>query len=101
MAIFFELPVLNSHPLEREAEREVARPLSPSKAAQILPSRKPDWLRIRPPGGESYLQIKSLLRERRLHTVCEEAHCPNVAECWSSGTATFMLGGDTCTRACR
>jgi lipoic acid synthetase len=99
MAIFLELPVLDSdgsfkaHPLER--------PLSPSKAAQILAGRKPEWLKIRPPGGEAYTQIKGLLRERRLHTVCEEAHCPNVAECWSSGTATFMLGGDTCTRACR
>ena len=78
-----------------------ARPLSPSKAAEILASRKPEWLKIRPPAGESYLKIKGLLRERNLHTVCEEAHCPNVAECWASGTATFMLGGDTCTRACR
>lgn len=82
-------------------ERERAKPLSPSKAAQVLASRKPDWLRIRPPGGESYTQIKGLLREKKLHTVCEEAHCPNVSECWASGTATFMLGGDTCTRACR
>lgn len=97
MAIFLELPVLDS----AKSERELARPLSPSKAAQILASRKPEWLRIRPPGGDSYLQIKGLLRERNLHTVCEEAHCPNVAECWSTGTATFMLGGDTCTRACR
>jgi lipoic acid synthetase len=75
--------------------------MSPSKAAQVLASKKPEWLRIRPPAGESYTQIKGLLRERGLHTVCEEAHCPNVAECWSSGTATFMLGSDTCTRACR
>lgn len=78
-----------------------ARPLSPSKAREILQSKKPDWLKIRPPGGESYTRIKGLLRERGLHTVCEEAHCPNVSECWASGTATFMLGGDTCTRACR
>jgi lipoic acid synthetase len=99
MAIFLELPVLDS--ARNSNEREVARPLSPSKAAQILATRKPEWLKIRPPGGDSYLQIKGLLRERRLHTVCEEAHCPNVAECWSTGTATFMLGGDTCTRACR
>lgn len=97
MAIFFELPVLDSV----RNEREVARPLSPSKAAQILASRKPEWLKIRPPGGDAYIQVKSLLRDKGLHTVCEEAHCPNVAECWASGTATFMLGGDTCTRACR
>lgn len=78
-----------------------ARPLPPSKAAEIPALRKPEWLKIRPPAGENYLHIKGLLRERKLSTVCEEAHCPNVAECWSSGTATFMLGSDTCTRACR
>src|SRR4051794_13719233 len=83
------------------APREVAKPISPSKAAQILAERKPAWLKVRPPGGENFLKIRGLLRERKLHTVCEEAHCPNIAECWSSGTATFMLGGDTCTRACR
>jgi len=100
MAIYRELPVLQG---ERAAtsNHPVARPLSPSKAREILSTKKPEWLKIRPPGGEAYTQIKSLLRERKLHTVCEEAHCPNVAECWASGTATFMLGGDTCTRACR
>ena len=83
------------------SDDEIARPLLPSKAAQIAPLRKPEWLRIRPPGGENYTEIKGLLKERKLHTVCQEAHCPNVAECWSSGTATIMLGSDTCTRACR
>jgi lipoic acid synthetase len=107
MAIFRELPVLDqvldppSRPVLRPSTRPEARPISPSKASQILASRKPEWLRIRPPAGESYTQIKGLLRERGLHTVCEEAHCPNVAECWASGTATFMVGSDTCTRACR
>ena len=115
MAIFRELPVLtgNSHdalgnspdslpsPISREGLLHPERPLSPSKAAQVLPLKKPDWLRIRPPGGENYTQIKTMLRERKLHTVCEEAHCPNLSECWASGTATIMLGGDTCTRACR
>jgi lipoic acid synthetase len=99
MSIFLELPVLDSPHSHATAER--ARPLSPSKAKEILNTKKPEWLKIRPPGGEAYTQIKGLLRERKLHTVCEEAHCPNVAECWASGTATFMLGGDTCTRACR
>ncbi|HTL11377.1 MAG TPA: lipoyl synthase [Bdellovibrionota bacterium] len=79
----------------------LARPLSPSKAAAVAPGEKPRWLQVRAPGGETYTRIKGKLRERGLHTVCEEARCPNVAECWSSGTATFMLGGDTCTRACR
>ena len=80
---------------------ELARPIRPSQAETVAPARKPDWLRIRPPAGPDYQRIKGLLRERKLHTVCEEAHCPNVAECWSGGTATFMLGGEICTRACR
>ncbi len=108
MSIFKELPVLevsrlHAHePARQSGERlPEARPLSPSKAAQIAASKKPEWLKIRPPAGENYTQIKGMLRERKLHTVCEEAHCPNVAECWATGTATFMLGGDTCTRACR
>ena len=62
---------------------------------------KPEWLKIRPPGGENYLHIKSLLRKLNLHTVCEEAACPNVSECWGGGTATLMLMGDTCTRGCK
>jgi len=94
MSFIKELPVLPDHSGE-------ARPLRPSEAAKILQSRKPEWLKIRPPAGENYLQIKQMLRSRNLHTVCEEAHCPNLTECWASGTATFMLGGDTCTRACR
>jgi lipoic acid synthetase len=93
MAIIRELPVLNHAGEER--------PLSPSRAREILAEKKPEWLKIRPPSGEVYTEIKQLLKERQLHTVCEEARCPNVAECWSTGTATFMLGGDTCTRACR
>ncbi|HEY9900793.1 MAG TPA: lipoyl synthase [Pantanalinema sp.] len=63
--------------------------------------RKPDWLKIRPPAGERYLAIKENLRTLNLHTVCEEASCPNVAECWGGGTATMMVMGDTCTRGCR
>ena len=61
---------------------------------------KPPWLKVRAPGSPAYRQIKGLLGGLRLHTVCEEAHCPNVGECWHRGTATFMLLGDTCTRAC-
>ena len=62
---------------------------------------KPQWLKVRPPSGENYVRLKGLLRSLDLHTVCEEAHCPNVAECWGGGTATIMLMGDTCTRGCR
>jgi lipoic acid synthetase len=61
---------------------------------------KPDWLKVRAPGSPSYLRLKGLLRELNLHTVCEEAQCPNIGECWNHGTATFMILGDVCTRAC-
>jgi lipoic acid synthetase len=64
-------------------------------------SLKPSWLKVRAPGGENYSRIKRLLRERNLHTVCEEAQCPNIGECWAEGTATFMLLGEVCTRGCR
>jgi lipoic acid synthetase len=64
-------------------------------------ARKPNWLRVKYPSGDNYEKIKGRLRSHSLHTVCEEAHCPNVAECWGGGTATFMLMGDTCTRGCR
>ena len=63
-------------------------------------SPRPDWLKVKLPGGESYARLKSLMRELDLHTVCEEARCPNVGECWGQGTATFMILGDVCTRAC-
>jgi lipoic acid synthetase len=62
--------------------------------------RKPEWLKVRFPGGPNYVRLKGLIREKRLHTVCAEAHCPNIGECWEAGTATFMILGDTCTRAC-
>src|SRR5574341_1731810 len=62
--------------------------------------RKPPWLKVRFPGGENYMRLKTIMREGGLHTVCEEAHCPNIGECWEAGTATFMILGDTCTRSC-
>jgi lipoic acid synthetase len=64
-------------------------------------SPKPPWLKVRAPGGETYGHLKSTFRALDLHTVCEEARCPNVGECWTEGTATVMLLGDTCTRGCR
>ena len=67
---------------------------------QPLPERKPSWLKVRAPGGPNYLRLKQLMRQLDLHTVCEEAHCPNVGECWEHGTATFMILGDVCTRNC-
>jgi lipoyl synthase len=67
---------------------------------QPLPERKPSWLKVRAPGGPNYLRLKQLMRSLDLHTVCEEAHCPNVGECWEHGAATFMILGDVCTRNC-
>ena len=64
-------------------------------------AKKPAWLRVNLPGGERYQRVKETLRTLKLHTVCQEAHCPNVGECWGGGTATVMLMGDTCTRGCR
>lgn len=65
-----------------------------------LPERKPDWLKIRLPSGEGVQKIGRLMRDKQLVTVCEEARCPNLHECWNRGTATFMILGDTCTRSC-
>ena len=62
--------------------------------------RHPDWLKIRLPSGETYNKVRDLVKTSRLHTICEEAKCPNLAECWSHGTATFLILGDTCTRWC-
>ena len=61
---------------------------------------KPAWLKVRAPGSDNYLRLKGLMADLKLHTVCEEAHCPNIGECWHHGTATFMILGDVCTRAC-
>lgn len=66
-----------------------------------ITERKPEWLKVRSPGGKNYLRLKQLMRSQSLHTVCEEAGCPNIGECWEAGTATFMILGDVCTRACK
>jgi lipoic acid synthetase len=71
------------------------------KRADELPRQpKPEWLKVRAPGSENYHRLKGLMRDLGLHTVCEEANCPNIGECWHHGTATFMILGDTCTRSC-
>ena len=62
--------------------------------------RKPEWLKVRAPGGPNYIRLRRLMREWNLHSVCEEAHCPNIGECWEEATATFMILGDICTRNC-
>jgi len=76
----------------------MARVIPLSTAEPWVP--KPDWLKVRAPGSPGYLRLKGLVRELGLHTVCEEARCPNIGECWNHGTATFMILGDVCTRAC-
>ncbi len=71
-----------------------------SKPTQKRFLRHPEWLKVRFPGGKNYNHLKRLVSDNKLHTVCESAHCPNIGECWESGTATFMILGDTCTRRC-
>src|SRR5262247_579632 len=65
--------------------------------ARPADSPKPPWLKVRAPGGPKYIRLKGLMREWNLHSVCEEAHCPNIGECWEDLTATFMILGDVCT----
>jgi len=73
---------------------------APAPLVQLTASRKPSWLKVQAPGGPNYIAIKRLMRDLGLHTVCEEAHCPNVGECWEHKAATFMILGDVCTRNC-
>jgi lipoic acid synthetase len=91
-------------PIKFEIPGEVERPRSRgrSSANTLVPidRARPDWLKVRLPMGPQYENLRRLMRSKSLHTVCEEAHCPNMAECWGAGTATFMILGDTCTRSC-
>ncbi len=66
-----------------------------------MPRRHPEWIKVKAPGSPDYLRLKRILRQKNLHTVCEEARCPNIGECWGNKTATFLILGDTCTRGCR
>ena len=80
-----------------------SRPGGPARPVSTQPApieRKPDWLTVKWKQGENYRDLKGLMREQGLHTVCEEAHCPNISECWEHRTATFLILGDTCTRSC-
>jgi len=81
-----------------ESEK-VTIPVSEIQAPK--PLRRPEWIKVRAPTGETYEWLKGLMRSKELHTVCEEAHCPNIGECWGRGTATFLIMGDVCTRSCR
>ena len=73
---------------------------APSDTAVAPGGPKPSWLKVKAPGSTQYVHLKGIMRDLRLNTVCEDAHCPNIGECWDKGTATFMILGDVCTRAC-
>lgn len=74
--------------------------MSNTSSIEISKKRKPKWLRVKLPTGENYKQVRSLVDDYKLHTICESGHCPNMGECWGAGTATFMILGNTCTRSC-
>ena len=90
--IVFEMP--------GEVERPRSRGRGASNTAVPIDRSRPEWLKVPLPTGPTYENLRRLMRSKELHTVCEEAHCPNMAECWGAGTATFMILGDTCTRSC-
>jgi lipoic acid synthetase len=90
--IIFEMP--------GDVERPRSRGRGASNTAVPIDRARPDWLKVRLPTGPTYENLRRLMRSKELHTVCEEAHCPNMSECWGAGTATFMILGDTCTRSC-
>lgn len=83
--------VINQH--QRTFKEEIEK-------VKIPLGKRPDWLKVKLPTGENYSDVKTLMRKQQLHTVCEEARCPNIAECWNNRSATFMILGDTCTRSC-
>jgi lipoic acid synthetase len=78
----------------------VLLPVIQPEAAQPARPRKPDWLRVKLPVGKEYAQVRSLVDQYKLHTICESGNCPNMGECWGAGTATFMILGNVCTRSC-
>src|SRR6476469_8435452 len=86
--------------LKTQQKRELKTARIPIKIVPADTLRKPEWIRAHAGGGERFLEIKKILREAKLHTVCEEASCPNIGECFGHGTATFMIMGDLCTRRC-
>jgi len=84
----------------KNIELPVIQPSTPAAGATRPVERRPEWLKVKIPTGDTFQFLKQMMRSKELHTVCEEARCPNMAECWAAGTATFMILGDTCTRSC-
>ena len=89
-------------PLVQLTRAPASHPPAPGRPVlvPVSPARKPPWIKVKAPGGENYVRIKQLMRTLGLHTVCEEARCPNIGECWDHEAATFMILGDVCTRNC-
>jgi len=103
MSDFKGIPVITGSKIEKpNGTRAIKNGMKASKKASAVPiGRKPDWLRAKLPVGGKYAEVKQNVREHKLATVCEESMCPNIGECWSHGTATIMIMGDVCTRACK
>src|SRR4030081_2838574 len=92
--------VLTAFEMPGEVERPRSRGGSAANERVPIDRARPEWLKVRLPMGPQVEELRRLMRSKSLHTGCEEAHCPNMAECWGAGTATFMILGDTCTRSC-
>ncbi|MFP4129993.1 MAG: lipoyl synthase [Halorhodospira sp.] len=102
MSEFKGYPVSSGTVFEQDGVRAIKDGVKQGKEGGGAPrGRKPEWLKARAPGGEAYRRVRRIVHEHRLSTVCEESHCPNLGECWSHGTATFMVLGSVCTRTCR
>lgn len=99
MAQFLTSTITTRKDVERDLRRGVPLRQAPGQAAP-RPQRRPDWLKVRIQHGDNFTELRTIMRERGLHTVCEEASCPNIYECWEAREATFLLGGDLCTRRC-
>ena len=96
-----EAPFVKARAGRTEQTSNITQDIANRETLSRQPQRRPPWLRVRAPTGETYHWLRRLMRTQHLHTVCEEAHCPNIGECWSHRTATFLVLGDTCTRNCR
>ena len=92
--------VVSYSPIELKPYSRPGGPARPVTSEPVPIERKPPWLTVKWQQGENYRDLKGLMRGAGLHTVCEEAHCPNISECWEHRTATFLIMGDTCTRSC-
>ena len=87
--------------INRDGVKAVKNGQKGNQYSHIPNQKKPEWLKVKAQFNPNFHKIKNQVSEKRLNTVCEEAHCPNISECWSAGTATFMLMGSVCTRACK